>query len=87
MKVFAALIQLIIAGAFLIWLFSGGPEQKVATDFEQQYRISKQSGDQMSVCVQAQLVAQGYLQAKEQEKYLQWKKVERLECRAAGLDK
>jgi len=41
----------------------------VATDFKEQYAIAKRQGDKISICVQAGLVAAGYLQAHDEENY------------------
>lgn len=58
---------------------------QVAQDTVDQYNIAKKQGDAMQICVQAGLVSAAYLQAKNQEKYDEWKSIEKADCRAAGL--
>lgn len=58
---------------------------QVVQDTIDQYNIAKNQGDAMQICVQAGLVSAAYLQAKNQEKYNEWKSIEKADCRAAGL--
>lgn len=58
---------------------------QVVQDTVDQYNIAKNQGDAMQICVQAGLVSAAYLQAKNQEKYNEWKAIEKADCRAAGL--
>ena len=57
----------------------------VATDFERQYQSASLHGTMVDRCVRAGLVAEGYLQAGDEAKYAQWKRVEDVDCQAAGL--
>ena len=56
----------------------------VNNQFEDQYNLAKQGGDKTQICVQAQLVVQGYLQSNDQENYKKWKAIEADDCGAAG---
>lgn len=79
------------------WYFLGGGwdwhtekeldriNDQVAADFEAQYRIAQQGGDLIEICVQAQTVAAGYLQAQDQPNYLKWKEIQKRDCDKAGL--
>lgn len=58
---------------------------QVVQDTVDQYNIAKKQGDAMQICVQAGLVSAAYLQAKNQEKYNEWKSIEKADCRVAGL--
>lgn len=58
---------------------------QVVQDSIDQYNIAKKQGDAMQICVQAGLVSAAYLQAKNQEKYDEWKSIEKADCRVAGL--
>jgi hypothetical protein len=91
-----AVIGGLFALGFLGWLFGGGPEhqaaasmkdihQQVANDMVQQYEIAKRSGDAMQTCVQAGLVAAGYLQGKDEAAFNRWKAIEGEDCKRAGL--
>ena len=57
----------------------------VAADFERQYQSASLHGTMVDRCVRAGLVAEGYLQAGDEAKYAQWKRVEDVDCQAAGL--
>ena len=57
----------------------------VASDAVAQYRIAKQQGDPVQVCVQAGLVAAAFLQAKDSTSYNDWKSIESKDCRRAGV--
>lgn len=57
----------------------------VSSDFESQYEIAKQGGDKVQICVQAQMVAQAYLQAKDQTNFNKWKAIQSSDCAAAGM--
>ena len=60
-------------------------ENKVADDAVKEYEIAKRSGTKMDICVHAGFVAAAYLQAKDEDKYREWKATERVDCSAAGL--
>lgn len=81
----ASLISLAIFVATLWYFFGGGVENKVADDVVKQYEIAKRNGTSMDVCVHAGLVAAAYLQAKNEDKYREWKATENADCAAAGL--
>jgi hypothetical protein len=89
-------LYLIAAGGGLWWWVGGGfdhqvahdmkkIENQVATDFVDQYNIAKRQGDVMQVCIQAGIVTAAYLQAKNEESYQHWKRVEAVDCERAGL--
>ena len=61
--------------------------EKVATDQVTQYQIVKRNGTAMDACVHAGLVAAGYVQAKNEAAYAQWKQIEKQDCAAAGVPK
>ena len=61
-------------------------ELQVAVDAENQYGIvARSGGSAMDRCVQAGMVGAAWLQAKNEGKYQDWKKIETRDCRAAGL--
>jgi len=76
-----AIITLIIAGAAIWYFWLGGLDRKISSDQIEQYKLAKQSGDRASACVQAKLVAQSYLTAGNEDKYLTWKRVETEDCK------
>ena len=82
-----SLAFLVIFGGVAYYLLGGGIQDGVANDFVEQYNIAAKGGDKATICVQAQLVVAGYLQAKNQEKYAEWKKIENSDCAAAGIKK
>lgn len=55
-------------------------EQQVAVDQVQQYEIAKRNGDPTDICMQAGMVAAGFLQAKDEAQYQAWKKTEATDC-------
>ncbi|MGR3504899.1 MAG: hypothetical protein ACU0B7_03400 [Paracoccaceae bacterium] len=57
----------------------------VAADFERQYQSASLHGTMVDRCVRAGLVAEGYLQAGNEVKYAQWKRVEDVDCQSAGV--
>jgi hypothetical protein len=75
----------LVVMALLWYVFNRYIHKTVATDFEEQYMIAKRQGNKIQICVQAGLVAAGYLQAKDEEKYRVWKATERNNCAAAGM--
>jgi hypothetical protein len=60
-------------------------ELKVVIDSIKQYKIAKEHGSAMDAYVQAGLVSAALLQAKESEKYKEWKVIERKEGIRAGM--
>ena len=84
-SVFQSLAFLVIVGGAAYYFLGGGLQEGVASDLEKQYNIAAKGGDKMSICIQAQLVAAGYLQAENQVKYLEWQKIQKSDCAAAGL--
>jgi len=90
------ILFLTLLGA-VVWYFYGGGLQKdtnntmqnitdqVAVDSVNQYNIAVKSGDRISICVQAGLVSAAYLQAQDEPNYLQWKEIEKNDCKKAGL--
>lgn len=59
--------------------------QDVATDFIQQYELTKQHGTDIDQCLAAQQVAAAYLHSGSTAQYAEWKTIEGKECAAAGL--
>lgn len=49
------------------------------------YELSVKSGDKMEICVQAGLVAVFFNEAHNEAEYLKWKKIEKRDCKKAGL--
>ncbi|WP_374349153.1 hypothetical protein [Chitinimonas sp.] len=91
------LVPLVIIG-FGWWYFGGGQERavqnqmqnverKVVNDAIKQYDIALGANKALDACVQAGLVAQAMLQAKDQPGYEQWKKTEAHDCKIAGVPK
>ena len=85
LNVVRVLIGAAICGATLWFFLGGGLEGKVADDAVKEYEIAKRNGTKMDVCVQAGLVTAAYLQAKDEDKYREWKATEKADCTAAGL--
>ena len=94
----ASIFGLIAAGAFAWYFFGGGFEGDVAgfeeqvyaetsKEFIEQYYITLRNGSQIDICVRAGLVAESYLQARDEVNYNRWKDREKNDCRAAGLNK
>ena len=52
----------------------------VANDEMEKFKIVLESGDEIAICVQAQMVSAAILQLKDEELYLNWKKVEKNYC-------
>ncbi len=78
----------LIGSAFLLWfLFAGGIGKSVANDMVAQYNMAKRSGSPVDVCVHAGMAAAAYLQAKNEDRYVEWKNIERLDCSRAGISR
>ncbi len=60
---------------------------KVASDAVDQYHIAERQGDKIQICVQAGMVSAAYLQAKNESSYRNWKEIEKIDCRQAGIPK
>jgi hypothetical protein len=94
--VFAARFAVIL---MIIWYFFGGGlenqagdslkllQDKVASDYVQQYEMAKRNGSPMDVCVLAGFVSAAYLQAKDEPNYAKWKQIERTDCAKAGVSR
>jgi hypothetical protein len=92
----SAIIGLAVAG-LAVWYFFGGGleqqaavdmakiEQQVAVDAVKQYRLAKQNGGAIDLCVHAGMVSAAYLQAKDEANYKSWKKTEKSDCSKAGM--
>jgi hypothetical protein len=80
-----AVIAFPILFVILYNVFTTGTEMKVADDVVKQYEITKRSGTKIDVCVHAGLVSAAYLQAKDEDRYRQWKQIEKADCAAAGM--
>lgn len=77
----------LVVMALLWYVFNSYIHREVAADFKEQYAIAKRQGDKIQICVQAGLVAAGYLQAKDERNYQIWKETERDDCAAAGVER
>lgn len=62
-----------------------GIYQKVADDSIAQYGMVKRNGTKIEVCVHAGMVAAAFLQAKNEEQYIVWKKTQKADCAKAGM--
>jgi hypothetical protein len=83
--------------AGIAWYFLGGGHEmhaahemkelhiQVTHDLSQQYELVKRNGTAMDRCIQAGLVAQGFLQARDDYNYEHWKRIEKADCRSAGM--
>lgn len=56
-----------------------------AKDQIEVYEIAKKNGDNMQTCTQAMVIAQMFLQAKDEDSWKDWKAKEKEDCKAAGL--
>ena len=86
---------LILCAVWYFWI-GGGVEvqteqitkdinQQVISDTLQQYNIVKANGTKIDACVRAGLVAEAYLQAKDERNYQYWKDIEWADCDDAGV--
>jgi hypothetical protein len=90
------IIGLVVIIGFL-WFYFGGGDTKmaqnkmdeisnqVAQDQIKQYNIAVSGGDKMQIYTQASLVAQSFLQAKDEENYKKWKAIEKKAAEEAGI--
>lgn len=63
----------------------GAIHDQVAADSIEQYEMVKRTnGSAVDACVRAGLVAESFLQGKNEAKYQEWKAVEARDCEAAG---
>lgn len=60
-------------------------EKQVASDTVAQYEIAKREGSKIQICVQAGFVSAAFLQAKDEQNYQKWKRIEKEDCQKAGL--
>lgn len=83
------IFNFMLLGFVLAMMISCGPsiEQQVAKEMVEQYEIAKKQGDKIQICVQAGLVSAAFLQAKDEENYNKWKKIEAEVCKEAGIPK
>ena len=49
------------------------------------YEIAKKNGDKMETCSQAMVIAQLFLQSKDETRWKEWKAKEAADCKEAGL--
>lgn len=61
-------------------------QMQVADDAVKQYEIAKRSGSAMDAYFRAGLVAEAYLQAKDEGSYQQWKAIEAEEKQRTGMN-
>lgn len=78
-------VVVVVAAASVGRKVEDGISRDVAEDMVEQYELAKSHGDKIDRCVRAGLVAESYLQAKDESKYAEWKDVERADCKRAGL--
>lgn len=92
----ASVITLIFVLAIGWYFFGGGLEQQaqsdmskiehqVAADAVRQYNIAKSGGTATDLCVHAGMVSASFLQAKDEQNYRVWKKIEAADCEKAGV--
>lgn len=60
-------------------------ENQVANDAVKQYDITVKGGNKTDMCVQAGMVSAAFLQAKDENNYTKWKKIEHQKCSDAGI--
>lgn len=78
----------VIGAGLVVWYFvGGGLNKQVTDDFTKQYEIAKAGNDPIQTCVQAGLVAAGFLQGHDEAKYQEWKAIESADCTRAGVPK
>ena len=86
----------VIGGVIRVSLNSGSAQEQtntvledirnqVATDAVKQYEIANRQGDKMQICVQAGFVSAAYLQAQNESSYRNWKDIQEMDCKRAGL--
>jgi len=80
-----AVWSLVVFGAIAWFVFGGGAQKQVASDFTKQYDIAKSQGDPIQICVQAGFVSAAYLAAKDDAQYKSWKEIEKKDCQRAGV--
>jgi hypothetical protein len=73
---FKAFGWLVVLGVVVWYFFAGGLEHHVANDVQKQYEIAVKSGNLMDAYVHAGLVAEVYLQAKDEDNYKKWKQIQ-----------
>jgi len=74
---YTILVIILILG--MLNYFNGGMEKDLAKEAISQYDIAKRNNCQGDAYIQAGLIAQFYLQAKDEENYRKWKEVEEKE--------
>lgn len=94
-KTLKIIVGVIVLGIALSFVFGGAEqiannelqkiENQVVADAVKQYKIAKENGSAMDAYVQAGIVAAAFLQAKDEENYKKWKKVEKEEAKKVGL--
>ena len=58
---------------------------QVAEDQIKQYEILKRSGSKMEIAMQASIIAQCYLGAKDEENFKKWKAIAKVDGKRAGM--
>ena len=93
-----AIVVFIVFVFFVLYVFGGSTEKqasstmndiykKVSADAVAQYKIAERQGDKIQICVQAGLVSAAYLQEQNESSYRNWKEIEKIDCRNAGMPK
>lgn len=62
-----------------------GAMNSVAEDQIEVYEIAKRNSDMTQACVQAGMIAQIYLEGKNENKWKEWKTVADEDCASAGM--
>lgn len=78
---FAALKTAEVGGASM----EASVHDDVTSGSVKEYNMAKRHGDKTDVCVRAGLVAEAYLQAKDEANYARWRETQRIDCQRAGL--
>ncbi len=89
-------LTLVVVGLGIWWMAGGGVEKQaqkelgkiehqVAGDMVKQYEIAKRNGDLMQICVQAGMTTAAYLQANDEPNYQTWNKIQKVDCKKAGM--
>jgi len=89
-------VMILLGTVLFVWWMAAGSdkyvkkemhkvETAVANDMVEQYNMAKRSGDKMQTCVQAGMVTAAYLQANDEPNYRTWERIQKTDCKAAGL--
>ncbi|MCT7466488.1 hypothetical protein N5T78_07860 [Aliarcobacter cryaerophilus] len=85
MKNILSLLTVMVIGNVYAYGSMDSIYRQVINDSIEQYEMVKRQGDPIEQCVYAGLVVASYLQAKDEEGYRIWKKIEKNDCAKAGI--